>query len=682
MKLENSNKNNNNYKSNKPSKDNRPSFPKRAVITGGMPYGNKQLHFGHVGGVFVFADTYARFLRDRIGKDNVIFVSGTDCYGSPIAESYRKLKESGEFDGTIEDFVRKNHESQEKTLRDYDISLDLFGASALDEPAKIHNVVSDKFIRRLYENGQLEKITTSQFYDEKAGVFLNGRQVIGKCPVLGCQSEKGYADECDLGHQYMPSSLIDPKSTLTGETPVMRDVVNWYFRLTEYTKLLGEYVDRIKKMPNVRSLVSKTIGEFLEPPVVHIKKELREDYEKIKDLLAHHTLTDDPKKPSFTICFDTLDERDAATEIMAHHGLRFRTGKTLVPFRLTGNIEWGVKAPDLEDEKGLTVWVWPESLWAPISFTCAYLKSKGIDMERYKDYWCSKDSQVYQFIGSDNIYFYGVAEMAMFMALKKGEITSDPEDGEMQLPILVANNHILFLDKKASSSGSIKPPMAADLLNYYTAEQLRMHWLGLGLGTRSVSFQPKPYNPDAKPEDNDPVVKEGFLLSNVFNRAIRSCFYYAQKYFDGKMPVGTPDADVIAECEKAILEYERYMYKFEFHQVTYVLDSLVRKSSKVWSKLSREADTADDNELRKKTLINVFHYIRTAALLLHPLAPEGTEMLREYLGFGEDFWSWDHVFEGMDYFCKGESEHQLKFLEPRVDFFKKHPSQLAGSEEN
>ena len=68
------------------------------------------------------------------------------------------------------------------------------------------------------------------------------------------------------------------------------------------------------------------------------------------------------------------------------------------------------------------------------------------------------------------------------------------------------------------------------------------------------------------------------------------------------------------------------MYKFEFHQVTYVLDSLVRKSSKVWSKLSREADAADDNELRKKTLINVFHYIRTAALLLHPLAPEGTEL--------------------------------------------------------
>ena len=80
--------------------------------------------------------------------------------------------------------------------------------------------------------------------------------------------------------------------------------------------------------------------------------------------------------------------------------------------------------------------------------------------------------------------------------------------------------------------------MAADLLDYYTAEQLRMHWLGLGLGMRSVSFQPKPLNPNAKPEDSDPVTKEGFLLSNVFNRVIRTCFYDVQKYYDGVMPVG------------------------------------------------------------------------------------------------------------------------------------------------
>ena len=146
--MENEKKNDNN-KANEFRKkaEERPVFPKRAVITGGMPYGNKSLHFGHIGGVFVFADVFARFLRDRIGKDNVIFVSGTDCYGSPIAEGYRKLVEAGEFEGTIKDYVERNHLKQKKTLEDYEISTNLFGASGLGRSAEIHNEVSDKVIR-------------------------------------------------------------------------------------------------------------------------------------------------------------------------------------------------------------------------------------------------------------------------------------------------------------------------------------------------------------------------------------------------------------------------------------------------------------------------------------------------------------------------------------------------------
>ncbi len=658
----------------------RPEFPKRAIITGGMPYGNKTLHFGHIGGVFVFADVYARLLRDRLGEDNVIFVSGTDCYGSPIAEGYRKLVAEGKFEGSIQDFVRSNHEAQKKTLDDYMISLDKFGASGLGETAKIHNEVSDIFIRRLYENGFLKRIANKQFYDEKAGCFLNGRQVIGKCPVDGCNSEKGYADECDLGHQYMPENLIDPKSTLTGETPVMKDVYNWYFDLPAFNSLLKEYAERISKQKNVRPLVTKTISEFLNDPVIHIKNELLEKYEAVKDEMPEHEFIEEKKKPSFTIKFDKLDNMNKACEILSANGIRFRTGKTLVPFRLTGNIEWGVKAPNLEGEEPLTVWVWPESLWAPISFTASVLKDRGRDMKEVLDFWCSKDAQVYQFIGADNIYFYGVAEMAMFMALQGKEgIVSDPADGEMQLPILCANNHILFLDKKASSSGSVKPPMAADLLDYYTPEQLRMHYLGLGLGQRSVSFQPKPLNPDAKPEDADPVVKDGFLLSNVFNRIIRTCFYTTQKYYDGMMPVGEVEEQVLTDAKKAILDYERFMYRFEFHQATYVLDSYIRKASKYMAKNFGDADKNEDSELRRKTLINVFHMIRTAAVLLHPMAPKGTEMILEYLQLDKSFWSWDKIFDTMASFTDGK-DHKLKFLEPRVDFFTRHPSQFATEE--
>ncbi|MBP1565645.1 MAG: class I tRNA ligase family protein [Oscillospiraceae bacterium] len=659
----------------------RPEFPKRAVITGGMPYGNKSLHFGHIGGVFVFADVFARFLRDRIGKENVIFVSGTDCYGSPIAESYRKLCESGEFEGTIEDFVERNHLRQKKTLEDYDISTDLFGASGIGRASEIHKEVSSKVINKLYENGHLSKITTSQFFDEKAGVFLNGRQVVGKCPVQGCCSEKGYADECDLGHQYMPENLIDPKSTLTGETPVMKDVVNWYFNLTEYTEILQEYIDRIKKQKNIRPLVTKTVEEFLKPPVIYIKNDYLEQYESIKGDMPAHEIELEPKKTSFTIIFKKLHECDEACRVLTDNGINYRTGKTLVPFRLTGNIEWGVPAPVLEGEKDLTIWVWPESLWAPISFTQACLEQQGKDKADWRKFWCSKDSQVYQFIGQDNIYFYGIAEMAMILASQgKDNLNSDPADGQMQMPILMANNHILFLDKKASSSGNVKPPMADDLLDYYTAEQLRMHYLGLGLGQRSVSFQPKPFNPAANPDDADPVLKDGFLLSNVFNRIIRTCFYTVQKHYDGVMPQGDVDADILEAAKKAVLDYERFMYRFEFHQATYVLDTYIRKASKYMVKNLGDADKTENDELRRKTLVNVFHIIRTAAVLLHPMAPNGTEMILEYLGLDESFWSWDRIFDTIADFTGGK-EHKLKFLEPRVDFFKRHPSQFAQGDE-
>ena len=184
------------------SMNDRPSWPRRAIVTAGEPYGNKGLHFGHVGGVFVPADFFARFLRDRLGRENVIFTSGTDCYGSPIMESYRKLKENEGYDKSIGEYVESNHSRQAATLNNYNISCDIYGGSGLEPAAQIHNEVTAEIIERLHEQGTISKRSTLQFYDAKAGTFLNGRQVIGRCPIQGCKSEKAYADECDLGHQF------------------------------------------------------------------------------------------------------------------------------------------------------------------------------------------------------------------------------------------------------------------------------------------------------------------------------------------------------------------------------------------------------------------------------------------------------------------------------------------------
>ena len=652
----------------------RPVFPKRCVITGGMPYGNKELHFGHVGGMFVFADTFARFMRDRIGKDNVVFVGGTDCYGSPIAEGWRLKVERGEFEGSLEDFVQRNHDKQQATLDAYGISPNIFAASGLGRSKEIHAEVTDWFISSLYKKGQLSKISTMQFYDEKAGMFLNGRQVVGKCPVEGCTSEKGYADECDLGHQYMPENLVDPVSTLTGEKPSMRPVTNWYFKLRDYEQLMKEWIEELKKRKDIRPVVWKTIDEFLKPPVIYVKREFEEKYMSLRDTMPAHEYLEEPKKPSFTIQFTTLSDCDDACRILTQNGIRYRTGKTLVPFRLTGNIEWGVPAPVMDGEEGLTVWVWPESLWAPISFTQTYLEKIGRDRSEWKNYWCSKDATVYQFIGQDNIYFYGIAEPAMWMAQQQAdEKVSNPPEGELQMPVIVANHHILFLDKKASSSGAVKPPMADDLLNHYTPEQLRMHWLGLGLGQRSVSFMPKPYNPDADPNEQDPVIKDGLLLSNVYNRIIRTAFYTAQKVTDGILPDVAPEENFLADAKKAVLEYERHMSKFAFHQCTYVLDGYIRNASKYMSKALKPDEQSKEETLQ--VLANLFYMIRIAGVLLHPMAPFGTEKLREYLQVDERIWSWDTIFEPVSYFTG--ANHQLKFLPPRTDFFTRHESQFA-----
>jgi methionyl-tRNA synthetase len=651
----------------------RPVFPKRAVITAGMPYGNKELHFGHIGGVFIHADVFARFLRDRIGKDNVIFVSGTDCYGSPILESYRKQKETSGCTETIEEYVYKNHISQKEALDRYEISLNLYGTSALGITGQLHQETSEEVFKRLYEKGFLEKLSTPQFFDPDFKVLLNGRQVTGQCPIQGCTSERGYADECSLGHQYMPSELIHPKSTLSGKTPEVVDVTNWYFKLEDFQERLTEYVVYLRKHTNSRKYLLSAMEEFLKKPVIYVKKNQLELLDEVKAGLPPMEIADDNNKTSVTLIFGSLADRDKARAALTSRSIYYRTGKTLVPFRLTGNIEWGVKAPIEEGLEKLTFWVWPESLWAPISFTKAYLTEQGRETKEWKHWWCSKDAMVYQFIGEDNIYFYGIAEMAMFMAMEELKVV--PEEGELTLPHLIANNHVLFMDKKASSSGSIKPPMAKDLLQFYTPEQLRMHFLSLGLDSKSVSFQPKVYM-EQKDDAPDHVLKEGNLLTNVLNRIIRSCFYTSQKYYDSKIPQGNVSDPVLALASETILAFERHMYNHEFHRLTYVLDSYIRDTNKYWVNNIRIADTRDDDMLRRQILIDTLHAVRTSAALLHPIAPAGCDMIREYLGVGEELFDWEHIFEPLSLLPGVNPEHKLKFLEPRVDFFKRHESQF------
>ncbi|MBY4798257.1 class I tRNA ligase family protein [Collinsella sp. AGMB00827] len=686
----------------------RPSWPKRAVITAGMPYGNKGLHFGHVGGVFIPADFYARFLRDRLGAQNVIFVSGTDCFGSPIMEGYRRRKEAGTFTGSIKDYVQSYHDDQAETLAAFEVSCDLYAGSALEPAAKIHEQMTAEIISRLYDQGQLFKRSTKQFFDPSANQFLNGRQVLGRCPIQGCRSEKAYADECDLGHQYEPEELIAPKSALTGEVPELVPVDNFYFDLPAFLGCLRERVAALADDETTRSVVRTTMEEWLLPPRLHIQVKYRELFEELRSKLPEHTLEESPDgKGSFVVSFPSWRERDQAHEPLREGGVRFRSGKALVPFRITGNIDWGVPVPTLENSSGLTCWVWPESLWAPISFTRTVL---ALDAEQacpssshaqldWHAWWCSPEAKIFQFIGQDNIYFYGVAQSALWDAL----------GWNMEPTTVVANYHLLYQGKKASSSSETPPPPARELLDRYTAEQLRAHWLSLGLGEKPVSFSPKAFdervvgkNQDGTPlracDDKrviDPVLKEGAMLTGVFNRLARSCFYAvapkegsASAVRTGAIPAGLAAQEVVQEVQASMLAFERAMHSFELHRALATCDELLRRANKRWSdaaKATQDAKSSGDqeraDELGAAALRDAFYELWVGSVLMHGIVPQGTELICENLRFDPElFFSWDHLFGSLDDLvtAQGEvpGEHLITTLPPRFDFFRKHESQF------
>ena len=663
-------------------------FPKRAVVTAGMPYGNKGLHFGHLAGVFVPADVYARFLRDRIGRDNVLFVSGTDCFGSPINEGHRKAVEAGTFVGSLDEYVRANHDAQAATLAAFDISLDIFEGSGIGDAGAEQQKTTNAFITRLFEAGWLEKRSTPQFFDVQAQTFLNGRQVVGHCPVQGCKGEHGYADECDMGHQYPPAELIAPKSTLTGSVPELRPVENWYFKLPEFAELIAEHIAALDDDVASRPITSETVREFLVPPVIYIQEKYADAYEAVKaELPAHEWHAPQDGKKSFTLEFSDIDARDEATKRLAAGGVRFRTGKALVPFRLTGNIEWGVKAPDLDGKSaGLTVWCWPESLWAPISFSEAALRRRDADVpeDAWRAWWCSDDARVYQFIGQDNIYFYGVAQTALWAATQGEEPCAQGTGDQLRQTTLVPDYHALFLGKKASSSSETPPPSADALLEHYTAEQLRAHWTSLGLDERPTSFSPKPFDPKHADEDRypDPVLKESALLSNIFNRIVRSCFYTAQKQHGGTAPLGGPSERARAQVAEIVERYEHLMYETRLHEVWALMDGFLRDVNKWWTQESRAANAADDVAAAiEPVLRDLFYLMRAGVVLMHPIVPHGCELVFEYLAIADHgsreghagFFDWDHILEPLDFWAEdGEvaaGGFSLKELPPRFDFF-------------
>lgn len=228
---------------------------KRKMITAALPYANGPVHIGHLAGVYIPADVYARFQRNT-GQE-IAFICGSDEHGIPI--TIRAKKEGI----TPQDVVDKYHEIIKKSFADLGISFDEYSRTT----SKKHYEVSQEFFLNLYNNGKFEEEISEQFFDEQAGEFLADRYIVGTCPK--CSNENAYGDQCEkCGSTLSPTELINPKSMLSGNTPVLKETKNWYLPLNEYENFLNEWIIKGHQddwKPNVYGQVKSWLNDGLKP---------------------------------------------------------------------------------------------------------------------------------------------------------------------------------------------------------------------------------------------------------------------------------------------------------------------------------------------------------------------------------------------------------------------------------
>ncbi len=232
--------------------------PKRYTITAALPYTNGPIHIGHLAGVYVPSDIYARYLRLQ-GKD-VAFICGSDEHGVAIS---MKAKKEGI---TPQQVIDKYDGIIRKSFEDFGISFDNYSRTS----AKIHYETASAFFRKLYENGDFIEEVTEQLFDEQAQQFLADRFVMGTCPK--CGNEEAYGDQCEkCGSTLNATDLINPKSTITGTTPVKKETKHWFLPLNRYEAFLREWILEGHKndwKPNVYGQVKSWVDGGLEPRAV------------------------------------------------------------------------------------------------------------------------------------------------------------------------------------------------------------------------------------------------------------------------------------------------------------------------------------------------------------------------------------------------------------------------------
>ncbi len=316
----------------------------KILVTSALPYANGPIHLGHLSGAYLPADIYVRY--NRMKGNDVLYICGSDEHGVPITISADKEKVSPKV------IIDRYHEINKKAFEQFGISFDIYSRTSLP----VHYETAREFFLEYYNRGILHEKKSMQFYDEAVQMFLPDRYVEGTCP--NCGYEEARSDECEnCGALYEPSELKNPRSKISGKTPVLRETTHWYFPLGDYQSRLEDYV-------NVNN---KNFGW---------------------------------KENVLQYCRGWFKA-----------GLKDRA--------YTRDLDWGVPVP-LDSAKGKVLYVWFEAVLGYISATKELSQKLGKE-NLWREYWQGEKTKYVAFIGKDNVVFHCIIFPAMLMAWNDGD---------------------------------------------------------------------------------------------------------------------------------------------------------------------------------------------------------------------------------------------------------------------
>jgi methionyl-tRNA synthetase len=469
-------------------------------------------------------------------------------------------------------------------------------------------------LRQLHANGLLDKRVTQQWYDPKVQRFLSDRLVRGKCPNPKCDNEDAYSDECEkCGHQHDPRELRNPRSAVSDATPELRDSAHLFLDMWPVSDVLKTWVE--SKKDSWRQIVIQQVIDTLRPSL-RFAREHEAAYKEVTGLPAHKRKY--AAGGQVVLQFESKPELAAGKAALAAAGIAGEIVDGWARRSITRDTPWGVPIPaDLDpDLAGKTLYVWPDSLIAPISFCKTALEQSKRDPEHYAAFWHDPAARVYQFIGQDNVYFYVLMQGAMWLGSQR-DPQRMPVPGERQMTDVLAVFHLLVDGEKMSKSrGNFI--IAKDLLDKYAPDQIRYHLAHLGLADKPSSFE------FTKLDERCAFLAS--RMSSAFERPISA----AISKFDGQVPAGALIENVEELTTRMVARYVKAMERATYPSMLNELENYARTINSLLTKHKPYDDRLPEGP-RRDALFTAFYLVKNLMIMMYPFVPSTMERVRESL---------------------------------------------------